>query len=196
MTIPQRNLFSQKCQRLTEIHAACAFQCHNHFCFQPLIFIQYATYHMCNDIMYSSPSPFDCFLLWAGRVAQLKVFNGQFIGRLTSAHWHTPALHSPVGADAVCWKQNWSEKTHSTAPAEVLIGEIQLQDWGEQVSGPIIRFRNHVTKPIAQMSLINDLFTRHWLYAQMWDTADQLQVIVLRSDRPQSTFIFFAFYVM
>lgn len=43
---------------------------------------------MCSDIMYSSHPLFDCFLLCAGREAQLKLSNGQFIGSVTSAHWH------------------------------------------------------------------------------------------------------------
>lgn len=149
MTIPQGNLFSHKCQRPTETRAGYAFQCHNHFCFQPLIFIQYATYHMCSDIMYSSPSPFWLFspVSWSSGPI---VFNGQFIGRLTSAHWHTPMLHLPVGADAVCWKRNWSEKNtqHNTHGGANRRDSASGLRWttptDAAVSGPIIAFRNHV----------------------------------------------------
>lgn len=107
---------------------------------------------MCSDIMYSSHPLCDCFLLCAGRVAQLKLFNGQFIGSVTSAHWHT---HTSVSY--TCQLETTkcvgsklklqSEKRPSTVPTAVLIGEFQHPRLSDPtVSTPINGPENNVNE--------------------------------------------------
>lgn len=102
------------------------------FCLQPLSFIQNSTYwsgstSLCCNL---SASPSDCILCELVEWPNWKYSIDNLLAEwhlLSGTHESYICQLEPI--DVLNTKVMWK---HSSAPTEVLIGEIQQQDWGEQ----------------------------------------------------------------